>query len=353
MTPLFLPVLWLVASDAVTTLAPALDAAARAPVTRVLRTVRAELRDPLVGDDLREALPVAHALEPALRAVDAAAVDARCALPLDAGAQQRVDVLADQLLVLALIDGAAGRSALAATHVGRAADVARLLVRCDGSTLATLTRARALLERGRRAVRLLVERAWLDKRGVSRAVAALEPPSDTDLLRCAGPLSAPAEVSALKAQLRDDRTKTRALLAKADAAPAVVEQGDRVGVPDVAMRCERDAPGDRFLMSRPVLAVLRARGAEAILADSQVFLSLDGSGLQVLKAGTGARSCGFQDADVLVAINGRGVSSVQDIFAAQQVVAEDGTARFSVRRAGSMVELWLAPKDPVADAVKR
>jgi hypothetical protein len=339
--------LW-VAGQAMQTLEPALRAAESAPRTRVLEVVRRASSDPLLAEDLHEALAAAHALEPALKAVDAAVVDAQCALPIDAAAgAARVLLLSEQLRVLATVDAAAGRPGVAATHLVRAADVARLLVRCDGASLASLELARKTLADARAHTSDLVSFKWLDKKGAARALGSLEPPTEAELLRCAGPLAADADIKAVRSALAGERKGARALAERAAReAPDRVEQGDKVGVPDIEVRCAVDARTGRFRVSRAVLAVLRARGAEAILSDSQLFPSLDGSGIYVVSAGPGARSCGLRDQDTLVAINGRGVASAQDILAAREIVAADGRARFTVRRGGAIVDLELEPDAP-------
>jgi hypothetical protein len=333
----------------VDTLEPALRAAQTAPDTRVLEFTRGALAEPLTGEDVREALPVASALEPALAALDAATVDAQCVLPSDLeGARARLARLADQLLVLATLDAAAGKPRLAAAHVSRSADVARLLVRCDGATLETLEHARTLIARARTFTGTLIDSGWLDRKGALRAAAALDPPTDAELLRCGGPLADAKALADTRTRLRADGAAEKALVARAGRAPERIEQGDKVGVPDVDVRCARDARTGRFQVSRSVLAVLRARGAEAILADSQLFPALDGTGILVVRAGPGARSCGFADTDVLVAINGRGVTSAADVLAAREIVAADGRARFTVRRAGAITDLELEPQLPAS-----
>ncbi len=328
------------APDAFATLKLAVDTAQHLPSNNVLRTVQGSYHEPLVNADVQDALPAADRMEEALGAVDAANAQATCVVPAEDVARADVVPLVDGLLMLASVEGASGKPSTAAAHLSRAADVARLMVRCEGVTVASMGFALELLAKIRTHTAGLMRAQWLDVKAATRAATALAPPSDAELARLT---VAKADVlTALRVQLMDARGQTQALVNSAQQAPTAIEQGGQIKAQDVDVRCGVTMSPTRFVVSRPVMAVLADRGAQAIMADSELFFALDGTGLMVLRAGPAARSCGLRDGDVVVDVNGKRPTA-QDALALSDNIIKDGKANIRARRASDYLDIVIEP----------
>jgi hypothetical protein len=337
--------------------AAARQADARPPFS-LMHMVRGSSADPLTADDVAEALPHVETVltDETFAAIDAATASLQCALPIDG---TRLGALADLLLVAATIDAASGKPFLAGVQLARASDVARLLWRCDGATLDTLSAGLAVQARFQTRVSLLLEQGWLDQAGAMRAMAALIVPTDAELLRCAGPAPAKADLEPRRQERRRQQKTIGLLVDKLRAVPATLPDGERLEVTDVSVRCTPGADAEHVLVSRAVLAVLRKRGAAAILGDAQLGMPVLGAqgleGVTVARAGPGTLSCGLRDGDVLLAVNdqpmaalvGMGGGLKSDGNALGPSVARDQRVVLTVRRGGTLVTLSLEPKDPV------
>lgn len=351
-------------ADAWPLLERAASAAAAVPASPALVRVREAHAhvEPLLDEDIVASLDSARATSSALDLLDAAVVARGCRVPApswDAAGSatpgtvwDALTTLGDHALAAALVDGADGKKSRAVANVGRAADLAALLARCEAPSLAAFLASQTIAERARVVSLSLAEQRQIDARGLSRLVAALEPSVNAAFLERAmgaeqvraGQEKTPEQEAALAAAGRrlDEATARQAALALASKDFDGIARVARVA----AVRCAPGLGGRRYVVSRAVVSLLSRRGQELLANDSLALPDLTGSiGLVIVRAGPIARSCGFQEQDVVVAVNGVELRRVeQALVDAPARVAHDRRALFVVRRAGEMLE-WQVEVD--------
>ncbi|MBI1947476.1 MAG: hypothetical protein HYS27_17430, partial [Deltaproteobacteria bacterium] len=237
-----------------------------------------------------------------------------------------------------------------------------LLARATGGSATSRALALALASRARDLTFALADDGLLAPNAIARLAAALRPTTE---------LVVPPGADAELARALDDARADQALLEEAGAALVAKERtgawpknlpvedgrvrhGERwfalTPVPraPTEVRCAPGEAKDTFTMTREAAALLARRGPEVVLHGSLVTPQLDGSlGLLVAKAGPVARSCGLQDGDVVLEVNGVVLARPEDaLVAAPAQVQKDGRARFRVRRAGDERTIDVEPARP-------
>ncbi len=329
--------------------------AASAPSSPVLDRARAQRRqlDGLFDAEVTESLAAARSVEPAMALVDKASVTPLCTArhASDAATRARVLTLAEHTLAVAivdaLLDAREGRSsARGVGGIGRALSLAMIAERCVSPALEGLALSLDIHTRARFLAWHLAEQRTIDARDLATLAEQMAASGNAVSMERAV-LAAGASKASLEEQKRiealgkrvDDATRERAALGAASSTKAfdAIERPAQFDPFAVKLVCTKSKDG-ALMVSRAVERAVQLRGAELIGADSQVTPLFDGRGVEVARAGPFAVSCGIEDGDLVVEVNGILTSRSDAMMAAPQRVANDGFAKFRVVRAGDVKE---------------
>lgn len=302
-----------------------------------LARVRAQKRglELLFDAEVTESLSAARSVEPAMNALDAASVKPLCTQRRTAKANvANVVLLAEHALATAIVDGILdareGRSsARTVAGVGRALSLAMIAERCLPA-YEGLSRALDIHTRARFVTWHLAEQRMINAADLQALVDQMNASANGQSMERLV-LVERHGIEQIGKRV-DDAAKEKAALAAAVKSFDAIERPAPFDPFAVKLECTKHVTEMR--VSRAVERALQLKAAELISADSQITPLLDGRGYEVARAGPFAKSCGFEDGDVIVEVNGVLTSRADALTAVPAVVQRDSRANVSVLRAG-------------------